>query len=158
MKLKTALILLFVGTTSLAAPFEFAGYVSVANKRLLRLTDLADGSSSGWLEIGQSFRGYTLVTFDEKKDVLTLKNDSEILLLSLKEAKIASAEENSKKSVRKKRPPEYAGTSYAMRRGDTLFRIASESGITMDELKELNPEVNWARLRVGQEIRLPPEE
>lgn len=37
--------------------------------------------------------------------------------------------------------------------GDTAVRIAAKNGLTLDQLRSLNPDVDWARLRVGQLIR-----
>ncbi len=48
-----------------------------------------------------------------------------------------------------------AGTVYVVRSGDTLSRIATANGMTMDQLMALNPQItNVNRIRVGQEINV----
>jgi teichoic acid transport system ATP-binding protein len=44
--------------------------------------------------------------------------------------------------------------SYTVRPGDTLALIAEQTGLTVEELQELNPRVDANNLRVGQKIRL----
>ena len=43
---------------------------------------------------------------------------------------------------------------YSVRSGDTFSRIASKHGVTIAQLKRLNPGVNTSRIRVGQKIRI----
>lgn len=43
---------------------------------------------------------------------------------------------------------------YVVNSGDSLWAIARENDTTVDALKELNPNVNHADLKVGQEIRI----
>ena len=47
------------------------------------------------------------------------------------------------------------GTFYTIRSGDTLFRIATERGTTVDAIIRLNPSLNPNNLQVGQIICLP---
>lgn len=49
-----------------------------------------------------------------------------------------------------------ATTSYTVKAGDTLYRIANTKKINLDALQAVNPKLNFsAALRVGQVIRLP---
>jgi membrane-bound lytic murein transglycosylase D len=45
--------------------------------------------------------------------------------------------------------------TYAVRRGDSLNRIAQRSGIPASRIRELNPGTNWDRLPIGHRLRLP---
>lgn len=42
---------------------------------------------------------------------------------------------------------------YMVKPGDTVAGIAAQTGLTLQQLTELNPDVDWRRLRVGQELR-----
>jgi len=154
MKKILAIIALICGSTAIGAPFEFSGYISTGDKAKMMIMDLADQKSSRWLSIGDSFRGYTLITYDASQEILTLKRESEVLQLRLKDAKIAAA--------KTKTEPEASGAKKqephrSTRAGDTALTIAQEHGLSVAELKKLNPDVNWARLRVGQKIRTSAE-
>jgi LysM repeat protein len=50
-------------------------------------------------------------------------------------------------------PP--GGTQYTIQSGDTLGKVASNFGITLDKLMEANPGVQPRYLRVGQTITIP---
>ena len=44
---------------------------------------------------------------------------------------------------------------YVIAAGDTGAKIARSKGFTLDDLKAVNPGVNWNALKVGQKIKLP---
>jgi hypothetical protein len=68
-------------------PLEFSGYLkSEAGSRIL-ITDLGDGIRSGWLNIGGSFRGFTLINFDPEHGFVSLTKETQTLQLPLKESK-----------------------------------------------------------------------
>ena len=46
-------------------------------------------------------------------------------------------------------------STYVVRRGDYLGRIAERSGVKMARIRELNPEVDFDPLQIGEKIRLP---
>jgi LysM repeat protein len=54
-------------------------------------------------------------------------------------------------------PPPTDEDMYTITRGDTGARIAAEQKVTIADLLALNPGVNWARLSVGQQIRIRPK-
>lgn len=43
---------------------------------------------------------------------------------------------------------------YVVIASDTLNKIAAKTGVSADQLQAANPNINWARLRVGQSIKL----
>lgn len=47
-----------------------------------------------------------------------------------------------------------ARRTYTVRPGDTLALIAERTGVTVEELQELNPEIDPNNLTVGEKIRL----
>ena len=44
---------------------------------------------------------------------------------------------------------------YVVKSGDTGVKIARASGVSLDDLKAVNPGVNWNSLHVGQKLKLP---
>jgi len=52
------------------------------------------------------------------------------------------------------KPAPVAKTYYAVRSGDTFSAIASRHGLTITQLKKLNPSINESRISVGQKIRI----
>lgn len=44
---------------------------------------------------------------------------------------------------------------YVVKSGDTGMKIAKANGVSLSELKEVNPSVNWGKLHVGEKIKLP---
>lgn len=46
---------------------------------------------------------------------------------------------------------------WKVKEGDTFYLIASFVGTTVEELKNLNPNIDPNNLQIGQEICLPPE-
>lgn len=48
-----------------------------------------------------------------------------------------------------------ASGEYTIQAGDSFYKIANKIGCKVAELQELNPDVEPARLRVGQKIKVP---
>lgn len=46
---------------------------------------------------------------------------------------------------------------YTVQRGDNLWKIATEHGLTVQDVRTLNPNVNYQRMQPGDQIRLPDE-
>jgi LysM repeat protein len=53
-------------------------------------------------------------------------------------------------------PPVGGGTTYIVERGDTLFSIAQQFGITIQNIVDANALANPNNLAVGQELIIPP--
>ena len=52
--------------------------------------------------------------------------------------------------------PAVAGPGeYLVKKGDSGAKIARENGVSLEDLKSVNPEVNWTKLHVGQKVKLP---
>jgi LysM repeat protein len=72
---------------------------------------------------------------------------------------VTKLEEAQKKpAVGKKgsREPAVAGPDeYIIKGGDTATKIAKSHGVSVADLKSVNPEVNWGKLSVGTKIKLP---
>jgi len=48
-----------------------------------------------------------------------------------------------------------SASTYAIRSGDTLVKVASLKGVSLDALLAANPDADPRRLRIGQEINIP---
>lgn len=86
--MKSYLIILLFYTVSLRADIEFSGFFTTSNEALFTLRDTETQRSSGWLRIGQTFGSYTLLSFDREQDILTLKQDEQLLKRSLRASKV----------------------------------------------------------------------
>ena len=52
--------------------------------------------------------------------------------------------------------PAVAGPGeYVVKKGDTGASIARGNGVSLTDLKTVNPDVNWSKLAVGQKVKLP---
>ena len=74
-------------------------------------------------------------------------------------AQIAKLEESAKRPSHGAKGPASTAVAgpgeYIIRHGDTGRKIARANGCTIEDLSAVNPGVNWAKLRVGQKIKLP---
>lgn len=52
------------------------------------------------------------------------------------------------------RRPSRERSTYTVRSGDVLSEIAAQTGVSMERLQELNPDLDAQSLRVGQRLRL----
>ena len=71
---------------------------------------------------------------------------------------VTKLEESTKKPVGKKgsKEPAVAGPDeYIVKAHDTAGKIAKSHGVSVADLKSVNPDVNWAKLSVGTKIKLP---
>jgi hypothetical protein len=72
----------------LRAELEFSGFSISPTFQLFIVRDTEADKTSGWLTMGQSFRGYTLKSFDKNREVITVQHDGRDLEIRLKESKI----------------------------------------------------------------------
>jgi hypothetical protein len=82
------LAILLFGLTALRAEVQFSGFCITPKQSLYALTDTEAGVSSGWLKVGQSFHGTTVVSFDADRDVLVVRQGDKQTELRLREAKV----------------------------------------------------------------------
>jgi hypothetical protein len=81
------------------ATLEFSAYARIGRESEFVVTDLEAGKSSAWIALGQTFSGYTLVAFDEKKQVLSVRKDNAITELVLKPASVKEGRKDSPELV-----------------------------------------------------------
>jgi len=59
-----------------------------------------------------------------------------------------------KKSEPKASPKQPSYKYYTVQRGDTLYKIASAKGVSIDQIKKLNNGLKENKLAVGQKIKI----
>jgi len=84
MKALFTCLLLIAANSSPAAELIFSGYLRGGDSTQVVLTDATSGKSSGWLVIGGSFVGATVVSFDATNEVLRITRDNRTEDLPLK--------------------------------------------------------------------------
>lgn len=57
-----------------------------------------------------------------------------------------------------KRPAKTKARTYTIRAGDVLSGIAEKTGVSLQRLQELNPDVDANALRTGQKLKLAPSQ
>ena len=67
---------------------EFSGFFFTSNEALFSITDTEGKRSPGWLKVGQSFEGYTVVSFDREHEVISLKQGDRTLKVPLRTSKV----------------------------------------------------------------------
>jgi hypothetical protein len=82
------ILLLFSTLVAANAELEFTGFFTTSKVSFYMLTDLETRVGSGWLQIGQTFGGYTVEAFDREHDVLILQKAGQIVRVALRESKI----------------------------------------------------------------------
>lgn len=70
------------------ATLEFTGYTQLAKESKFVIRDVEEKTSSGWIAIGESFKGYTLIAFNREKELLTVKNGDSTIELPLKLSRV----------------------------------------------------------------------
>ncbi len=71
-------------------------------------------------------------------------------------AKLQEAATRAPKAAGRSSGPVTAGPDeYVVAGGDTGAKIARSKGISLADLQAVNPGVDWAKLKVGQKIKLP---
>jgi hypothetical protein len=86
--MRQLIVLLLFSTLALRAEVEFSGFFITSDTALYSLTDMPTGASSGWLKVGQTFRGHTIVSFDKDTDTLNVRQGDHVTRLRLRASKV----------------------------------------------------------------------
>lgn len=72
MKTKSFLLiaLMLCSTGICRSALEFSAYIHSGTDSWFVITDIEENTSSGWIVIGESFKGHSIVAFDQKKELL----------------------------------------------------------------------------------------
>jgi hypothetical protein len=100
MKPKLAFILFVVAVCRSEAALEFSAYTQTARELKFVVNDPEEAQASGWLTIGQSFQGYTLVAFDGQQEVLSVRKGDTTVRLSLKASRVKTQSSNTPELAR----------------------------------------------------------
>jgi hypothetical protein len=79
-------------TWSAAAAPEMTGVMVTSERTAVTLVDAATGQQSNWIQVGDTFEGYTLKSYDAKKGLLILANAGGSLKLHLNQPAIPAAQ------------------------------------------------------------------
>ncbi|WP_414665132.1 hypothetical protein [Horticoccus sp. 23ND18S-11] len=78
-----------VGLVAAELPFQFSGYALGENGARFALKKSQDGKSY-WLEVGQQFEGYTVLSFDKVSEVLTVRREGKDFRVRLPQPKVSA--------------------------------------------------------------------
>jgi hypothetical protein len=86
--MKTYLAIFLLAALGLRAEIEFSGFFTTSSKALFSLTETNTRRSSGWLEVGQSFGGCTVLGFDPEHEIISLKQGERLLKIPIRSSKV----------------------------------------------------------------------
>jgi len=86
--LMTALLILALPSASLRAELQFSGYFLSADESVFTFRDSESKEASGWVRIGESFRSYTVRSFDREHEAVTVEKDGHLSLLQLQAPRV----------------------------------------------------------------------
>jgi hypothetical protein len=90
MKLKLAMLLAFVNVAY--ADVELSGILTASDDSRFILSDTSANSNSDWLKIGESYHGYSIVSFDKDSGILDVRDGPTLRHLKLRVSKVAQSE------------------------------------------------------------------
>jgi len=145
------------------AEIVLTGVLSLNGQTKATFKNGPEGGVSEWLEAGADYAGYRIVKIDADASSAVLTKDGKETVVSLAKAQtlngpaptIVSAPEPLEKLSADEL---HARGFHRTEKGDTAGRIARRMGLSLKQLRELNPDVNFAQLRLGQILKLKAEE
>jgi len=164
MKFTPLFVLFLIATLDCRADLEFRGVMKVGTDTKFNITDSNEEKLSGWFKVNERVGAYTIKEYVEKEELLVLVAGEKLIKIKLLDSKTNHVDVVVK--VDKEIPKEILDTTveglakrglYRMERGDTGLKIALKHGVSIVELRTLNPDVNWSRLQVGQIVRFKKE-
>jgi hypothetical protein len=90
MKIPVLVFTLAISIVSLRAELALVG-IMISSERPLFSLSSGEEKTSGWITIGQSFDGFTIVAFDPGSELLVLEKDGKRQELRLRQAKVGEA-------------------------------------------------------------------
>ena len=93
------IVVFLIAVAGSRAEIEFTGFLISPKGALYSLGDTESRASSGWLKIGQSFRGYTVEAFDREHEVITLRRLDQVLTVRLRDSKVKNGKETISGSI-----------------------------------------------------------
>lgn len=85
------LLATFCGACACRADVELSAFMQIGGRPQFVLTDLDDHTSSAWLGIGDSFRGYRIERYDPQHEALSVRKGRQELALFLKASHVTTA-------------------------------------------------------------------
>lgn len=141
--IKKILILLVAVAHSLSAEIEFAGVFYLGEQGNFSLIDSETDRRSGWLQIGQSFQGYKIASYDRTAEVLRLVSSEDQLDLTLRPSVVKSERITIRGKIT-------IGDQKEIEIDNALVVLGEEAKFPIDETR-------WMKLKVERVQRgLPP--
>ena len=122
-----------------------------------------DGPPPEWLALGAVFNGYRLSEFDPEEEVLTLRRGQEVMLLTLREAKIEPMELPPATALRTETDGNLQLLSndqlhsmglHRIEKNETLSMIASRTGASIRDIMTANKGLTPINLTPGRILSL----
>lgn len=128
-------ILLGLATASGRAEVEFAGYTTHGGETRFTLVDGVARLASGWVPVGGSFQGCTVLAFDPRTEVLTVNKAGTPVRLPLR---VNPGSEAVADGARFISDAEIAGAQARLKeRQATLARLQAERAAALARLQQL---------------------
>ena len=129
------------------------GKIAVHDEKLTTLDTQVSTASASAEQAKTDIRKLTSQTQDAVTQLSTMITEAGGRITKIEEAQKAKAVAPTKG---KSGEPAVAGPGeYVVKKGDTGASIARASGVSLTDLKAVNPDVNWNKLAVGQKVKLP---
>ncbi len=157
----TAGVLAFMSPTKFFVTLAATAVVGVAGG-LWHATNVAEQQAiQRDAEFASKLSALQARVHDETKRADAAEADTANLLAAIERARVTQAAAKTAPDVAPlpAAPPMASpapdGAAYTIMPGDTLAKIAAKRGLTLDQIRSLNPGTNWALLKVGQQVRVP---
>jgi hypothetical protein len=147
------LIIIAIAATA-HAQVLVTGITSIDGVGRATLKESVNGKESDWVAVGDTFCEYRVVDIKLKDSVVVLLKEGKEISVSLRKTNVqmGKPEEGTLENLGEEEL--HARGFHKMGPGDTGMRIAKAMGVSIADLQRWNPGVNWARLKIGQVVRI----
>lgn len=135
--IKSILITLLVIAPTLTASIEFAGVFYLGSDGSFSLVNSDTGKKSGWIQMGQSFDGYTIKSYDRESKTLRLISSTGHKDLALRASFIEAEKVTIKGKLR-------IGAGEEVEVGDAVLILGEEARFPIGENR-------WLRIKVDRD-------
>jgi LysM repeat protein len=148
-------VALLIGAWTAISLSKVKAQLAAHEEKIAKIDDIASQVSAASAASDKASKDITALTGSTQNAV----NEIGAEIGTLK-ASVAKLEESAKRPVASGKHgaggPVVAGPGeYVVAHGDSGAKIARANGVTLADLKAVNPSVNWSKLHVGEKIKLP---
>jgi type II secretory pathway component PulC len=153
MKISVLVLTLAMSIASARANLALTG-IMITSERPMFVLSSEQEKTSGWITIGQSFDGYTIVAFDPGSELLVLEKDGKRQELRLRQAKVGEAKpEDAKARLRTLKGLELAyelAKNGDQQLADLLQRYQQATTTTVENGGQDKYAVAWLKKRIDE--------